>query len=47
MIELDTHDGEHEPDTHSIASDQSTSGTNDATSASPSAKSTAPDGGSN
>jgi hypothetical protein len=45
-IELDTHGGEHDPDTQSVALDQSASGINDDGAASPVADSTVPDGGS-
>lgn len=45
IIELDTHDGEHEPDIHSVTSDQSIARINDVGATSPSAESTVPDGG--
>jgi hypothetical protein len=45
IIELDTHDGEHDPDIHSVTSDQSIARINDVGAASPSAESTVPDGG--
>ena len=43
-IELDTHGGEHDPDTQSVALDQSASGINDDGTASPVADSTVRDG---
>jgi hypothetical protein len=44
-IELDTRDGEHDPDTHSVASAQSTSNINDVGAAPSFSDPTVPDGG--
>jgi hypothetical protein len=44
-IELDTRDGEHDPDTHSLASVQSTSNVNDVSAAPSSSDARVPDGG--
>jgi hypothetical protein len=44
-IELDIRDGEHDPDTHSLASAQSTSNVNDVSATPSFSDATVPDGG--